>query len=496
MIHKTFSPLLLFLMFSVLTSQNSFSQEKSMEFSLNECIDRALRVNLNFKVSQLGLHTEDFNIIQAESQFDPSLSLSMNRNQSETPTFFGYYNVDKITSKSTQANFTLGQNISTGANWGLGFYNTLSESNIETEKNYTSYFGINLNQPLMKGFGKKVARSNIYLARLSRESTAHDIENSAMTLIYNVQNAYWNLVYALESLRIRELSLEQADSLLAYNEKGFEVGILTESDVLEAKSAQLSRQTEVIEQRNSIRALEDNLRHLLNITSDDGWKLRLIPTDRAEVSEIDLDLESSLEKALEFRPDYKIFQKSLEQDELQLDVAKNNMYPDLNLSARYRIDGSGTTLGKDLRDMSEFDAYGWSLGLLFSYPLKNRNARAHYEKMQINVKRTNLILDDLKNQIMIELRNSIRNVEINREKIDVGKLAVEVNELKLRKEEERFRNQLSTSYFVLQFQSDLATARNEYNKTMIDYTLAVAELQKARGTLLKDMNILIIINDE
>ena len=112
------------------------------------------------------------------------------------------------------------------------------------------------------------------------------------------------------------------------------------------------------------------------------------------------------------------------------------------------------------------------------------------------MKRTNLILDDLKNQIMIELRNSIRNVEINREKIDVGKLAVEVNELKLRKEEERFRNQLSTSYFVLQFQSDLATARNEYNKTMIDYTLAVAELQKARGTLLKDMNILIIINDE
>ena len=76
--------------------------------------------------------------------------------------------------------------------------------------------------------------------------------------------------------------------------------------------------------------------------------------------------------------------------------------------------------------------------------------------------------------------------------IGVAKLAVEVNELKLRKEEERFRNQLSTSYFVLQFQNDLATARNQYNKTLIDYALAVVEFQRARGTLLKDLNITII----
>ena len=71
-------------------------------------------------------------------------------------------------------------------------------------------------------------------------------------------------------------------------------------------------------------------------------------------------------------------------------------------------------------------------------------------------------------------------------------MAVEMNELKLRMEEERFRNQLSTSYLVLQYQTDLANARNLYNKALMDYTLSILDLRQAKGTLLKDLNILII----
>ena len=118
--------------------------------------------------------------------------------------------------------------------------------------------------------------------------------------------------------------------------------------------------------------------------------------------------------------------------------------------------------------------------------------RADYEKKQIDMKRENLVLEDLKSRIITEIRTGIRNVEITREMIDVARLSVEVNELKLKKEEERFRYQLSTSYYVLQFQTDLANARNLYNKALTDYTMAVVELQKARGTLLKDLNISII----
>ncbi|MBT4483059.1 MAG: TolC family protein [Candidatus Latescibacteria bacterium] len=485
-----FITLLLVIIFSNITY--CLAEEQSIELSLQDCIDRALKENLNLKSSYLGLRAEDFSIIQAESQFDPFLSLSMNRRQSETPTYLDYYNVKSIESKISQLDLTLSQTLSTGANWGFGFYNTLSESNIETAKNYSSNLGISVSQPLLKGFGKKINRSNIFIARLTKESTLYDLENNAITLVNEVQKAYWNLAYALESLKVRELSIDQADSLLAYNRKGLELGVLTESDVLEAESTLLSRQQDVLFQKGQIRAAEDVLIRLLNLISGEGWRLKIVPTDIASVTDIDIDPEDAFRNAVKLRPEYKIILKNLEQYDIYQALAKNNMSPSLDLTARYNINGSGKNYSKDLRDMGGFDQYGWNLGLLFSYPLKNRNAKADYEKRQIDIKRANLALEDIESMFMAEIRTGIRNVEISREMINVAKLSVEVNELRLKKEEERFRNQLSTSYFVLQFQTDLVDSRNRYNKTIIDYIIAVAELRKARGTLLRDFDISII----
>ncbi|MFC1693455.1 TolC family protein, partial [Candidatus Latescibacterota bacterium] len=347
-------------------------------------------------------------------------------------------------------------------------------------------------QPLLKGFGKKINRTNIFLARLTSETTLHEIENMAINLIYNVESAYWNLVYARETLKVRENSLAQADSLLVYNRKGLELGILTESDVLEAESALLTRKQEMLDQRNQIKGYEDNLRWFLNLTSRDEWEQRLVPTDSPDISTIEFDIDSALAQALNLRPDYKIARKTLEQNELNLAVAKNNKYPSLNLAAQYRLNGSGTTYSKDIRDMSELDQYGWRVGLTLSYPLKNRSAEADYEKKQIDVRRTLLTIEDIEHQIKTEIRTAIRNIRFLRERIDDAALSVEVNELKLRKEEERFRNQLSTSYYVLEFQGDLTNARNIYNKALIDYTVAIIELQRVSGTLLKELNIMII----
>ena len=78
------------------------------------------------------------------------------------------------------------------------------------------------------------------------------------------------------------------------------------------------------------------------------------------------------------------------------------------------------------------------------------------------------------------------------EKLDVATLSIEVNELKLKQEVERFRNHLSTSYLVLEYQKDLANARNLYNKALMDYTMAVIEFQRSKGTLLKDLRVNII----
>ena len=472
--------------------QPVYADSEVLNLSLGECIDRALKENLNLKSYHLGLRSYELSVVQTKSVFDPSFSINIGRSESESPTYFDYYKVSSIKSETSNLNLTFGQNLVTGADWGIGMYNALSESNIETKKNYTSYLGLQINQPILRGFGKKVNSSNIYLAQISSRTAVHNLEDQAISLIYEVQKEYWNLVYAIETLKVHEISLAHADSLLAYNEKGSELGILTESDVLEAKSALVTIQQEMLDQKNVIRTSEDVLRRLLNITSDEEWNLEIIPTDRPEIHSINIKSGEALTKAFEDRPDYKMAERELEQYEIYYALAKNSMLPSLNLNAGYRLNGSGETIDKDLRDLGDTDEYGWSLGLLLSYPIRNRDAKADYEKKQIDIKRARLNMEDLKGRIISEIRTSIRNTQISYEKIDVAKLSVELNELKLKIEEEKFRNQLSSSYYVLEFQKDLANARNLYNKALMDYSQAVNDFRRAQGTLLRDLNITII----
>lgn len=222
---------------SLFPAHPGFAEQNTLEMSIGECIDRALRQNLDLKASQFDLQSSRLSVIQAESSFDPALSMKLTRGQSGSPSFTSYIPVDKIEQKSTNFNFSLGKNILTGARWGIGAYGALSESNIERVKNYSSYVGLNVSQPLLRGFGKRINYSNIYLAHLSSSASMHTVESSAISLVAEVERTYWNLVFVREVLSVRQMSLAQADSLLAYNLKGQELGILTESDVLEAKSA-------------------------------------------------------------------------------------------------------------------------------------------------------------------------------------------------------------------------------------------------------------------
>ena len=469
-----------------------YAAENVLRLSVDECIEQALTRNLNLESSRLGLRLNELSLIQERSAFDPSLNLSLDHGNSESPNYTKYIPVSTIESKSSRLNFTFGQNLSTGANWGFGLFNTLSESNVELEKNYTSYLGVSVDQPLLKGFGKRVTQSSIYITEIEGESTKLDIENNAVELLYQVLSAYWNLVSARESMYALELSLAQADSLLAYNQKGLQLGVLTESDVLEAKSARLSRVQEILTQKNTIREAGDILKKLLNITADNDWSVEIIPTEKLEVEPIEIDAARALEEALERRPDYRKMLMAIKQDEILLGVAKNSTLPSLDLSASYRLNSSGTSVSKNFDNMSDAEAYGWNIGLSLNYPLKNRNSKAALEKKKVDMKRNQLRLDDIKNTIVTDIRSSIGKVSMNREKVDVAALSVEVNELKLKKEEERFRNHLSTSYLVLEYQKDLAGARNLYHQALRDYTMAVLEYQRSKGTLLNDMNVTII----
>lgn len=466
------------------------AQEHTMNMSVQDCIDRALTQNLNLHAQKLGLDISNLTITQEKAAFDPTLSLSASRGESNSPNYTSYIPVSTIEQKSSNASLTLNQRLSTGTYWDMGFYNTLSESNIEDEKNYTSWLGFSVRQSLLKGFGREINRTGIYVAELESEAAVYDLEEQALELVGQAVTTYWNLVYARQTLHIYELSRAQADSLYAYNKKALELGVKTESDVLEARSALLQRDQDILDQRAAIRDIEDQLKKILNIAEEDN--VRIVPLDELAQTDITVDVPRLFNEALEYRPDYKRALIRIEEQDQYITVAENNTRPDLNLNASYRLNSSGTTYGDNVENLSEHDTYGWEVGLSLALPIRNRDAKATLAKRRIERDRSDLLIQDLKDQIMTNLRIAARAVESNREKIEVAALAVEVNELKLRMEEERFRNHLSTSYLVLEYQTDLANSRNAYKRALVDYTNAVTELKRTQGTLLRDHDINIV----
>lgn len=468
------------------------TNEKVIELSLQYCIDRALKENLNLQSAVMGLRSDNLSIIQQQSTFDPALSLLVTHAESKKPNFVNYIPVNNTNSKTSSANLQLARDCEPAPTGEWDCIPIFPKAMSRSIGIYSSYIGLNITQPLLRNFGRQVAESSIYIATLTGKMTELQLENNALSLIYNVQNSYWNLVYARKTLNVLQMTVAQAESLLANNQMGQSLGLLTIADVLEAKSGVLARKRDVLDQINTVKTSEDALKYLLHFNSADDLSSSIVPSDSIPTPEIELNDQKLYEEALAHRPDYLSAMTAAEQNKIQATVAKNAMLPGLDFTTSYRLNGSGVTISKNLNEMGTGNSYGWEVDLNLNYPLGNRNARTAYEKSMINLKKTRLGMEDLELSILTDLRAAIRNVRVNRQKIDEMALEVEVNRQKLNQEEERFRNHLSTSYLVLTYQNDLATSMNLYNQTLVNYNLSVVKLRQIAGTLLLDMHVTIV----
>lgn len=99
---------------------------------------------------------------------------------------------------------------------------------------------------------------------------------------------------------------------------------------------------------------------------------------------------------------------------------------------------------------------------------------------------------ELKNQekmALLEVRDAVREIDTNAKRVHALRLARELAEKRLEAEEKKLDVGLTTNYFVLQYQEELANARSLELKAVVDYNLAWAKLEKALGTSLEKRNI-------
>jgi outer membrane protein TolC len=140
-------------------------------------------------------------------------------------------------------------------------------------------------------------------------------------------------------------------------------------------------------------------------------------------------------------------------------------------------------------DAFKFKYNNWSIGVTLDIPLNTILERSQYAEARLDLEQAQLRLKDQEQEIFLEIKTSVRDVEINYERVQAYSAAKELAEKKLEAEQEKFRVGKSTNFFLLQYQRDVADAQTAELRSKVDYILSLARLDRALGTTLETKNI-------
>jgi hypothetical protein len=124
-------------------------------------------------------------------------------------------------------------------------------------------------------------------------------------------------------------------------------------------------------------------------------------------------------------------------------------------------------------------------------PIGNRQAQAEYYRSEADLLQAQSLMAQAEQAARLDVRQTVRQVETTLQRVKAGRVNVRLQAEKLRAEQKKFENGMSTSFQVLTFQDDLFSAKTRENLATADYNKALVDLARAKGTLLVEKGILV-----
>ncbi|MGE3507911.1 MAG: TolC family protein [Vicinamibacterales bacterium] len=473
--------------------------------SADEAVALAIAQNLGIQVERLNPQIQDLAVAQTRATWVPMFTTNIGNTSTDSPItnlFAGGQN--KVTDRRLDTAFGVQQQLPTGGNYTLSWDSTRSTStNFFNNFNpqLRSNVSFNITQPLLRNRVIDSTRQQLQINERIREITDVNLRATITQTTRNVRNAYWDLVFAINNLTAQRQSLDLARRLLADNEKRVQIGTMAPIDIVEAQSEVARNQEAVIVAEAAIKQAEDRLRTLiLDPDAVDFWTTTIEPTDSGAFSETATDVSAAVQRAMANRSEVQQAKNNLQQNDVTIQFLRNQVLPDINASASYGLVGLGGSLLEPLsfselggsvptRNILSTRGFGsvlgdvftnaypaWTFGIQIGYPLGTSATEANLARARLQHTQAETQLRNLQLQVATEVRDAARQVQTNRQRVDTSRVARELAERRLDAEEKKFAAGIQTSFFVFQAQRDLAQARTnevkailDYNKSLVDY---------------------------
>jgi outer membrane protein TolC len=491
-----------------------------VKLTLEEAIKAALDHNLDIAVQRLNPEINDIAYASLAAFYRPALTSTLAKTASTTPNTSQISGASSGTAGVTLDTATVNGGLSQNIFWGGGSIAATLNNNRQSTTNNTSLFNPSYNsiwsavytQPLVRNFRIDANREQLSITKINGDITDAQLRSTITNTLSNVRNAYWDYVFAVESVDVAQQSLTLAEQLVKDNQTRVEVGTMAPIDVVSAQSqSATARQNLVVAQATS-RSAEIALKRLIVAgTQDPIWSSSLDPVDRPDFRPEAIDLDAAVRRALNERTDIYIAKKTEAQNDVTLRFLQDQMRPQADLVGTYGLAGIGGTqlvratnlgggiqntipggLGDAFNTLYRNDFPRWTLQLNISYPLGMSSQQASVAKARVQLNQIQAQLKQVELQVATDVTNAVVTARSNAERVQAAQAAREFAQKTLDAEQSKFEVGMSTNYNVILIQRDLATAQNNELQAILNYRKSLVELDRLQQTTLGTLGITIL----
>ena len=464
--------------------------EKEKVLSLRESIRLAVRQNFDVQIQAISPVVSRYGLRASYGPYDPVFEFSSEEEFNSSPGGINPNTNEPFPANETRtdrfnAGFT-GQLPLTGMRYDVGASVFKREGDfINPTEEFTGGAGINVTQPLLRDFWIDATRQQIKVDRKNLKISELGFSNQVMQTVTDVERAYYNLIFAYENVKVQEKALELAERLLKENRRRVEVGAMAPLEEKQAESQVATSRADVLEARQQVALRENALKQLITQQYADWHGLEVRPSETMVAMPADLDLQESWNEGLSHRPDLLQKQSELERQNVIVRYRHNQVFPVLDLTASYGVNGLDSTFERLYKDYESRENPRHAIGFVFSVPLSNKAARNRYQATKASKEQLLLELKKLEQSILVEIDNAIKQAKTDFQRVRATREARRFAEAALEAEQKKLQQGKSTSFEVLRLQRDLTQARSAEIRALADYNISLAEVALARGTTLQ-----------
>lgn len=470
----------------------TITRPTQVRLSLEECIRRALGHSYAVQMESYTPAIARTRLVEAEAAFDAVFYLDTT-----------WFNADQPTASQLQGSASeqisygggIRQLLPTGMQVQVGLTQNRSETDLSFQTlnpAYETSFTVSMTQPLLRNFGLDFNRSQINLRRADQRIGYEQYVQQVRETLLEVERAYWQLVQARRTAAVfaettaqNRTTYESIQARLDHD--------ATQVELNNSLSRFEQRKVQFLEAKNNIRIAEDTLLNLMNdpellLTAE----LEIIPTDAPLVTPLTVDQFESVRTAVDNRSEIRQQRERIEQTRVQTAVAKNQLLPQLNATFNYEVNGLGGSGDDSFDQMTQNRFETYTVGVQFEIPIGNRGARAGYRGARMQESQAVLALRRITDGIVQEVNTAVRNLRLRFEQVPSSYDAAIAADANLRSLQARTQS-ISPSFLETELGAveNSATQRRNLLAIVVAYNTTIAELERAKGTLLEYNNVVL-----